>query len=96
MKKETEILKWSNPIQVRKIVDEYLGKDVPVYLSSRKDKKYMLQDPNGKWIHFGQMEFSDFTQHKDEARRARFLNRNKRWSKQDTYTAGWLSYHILW
>jgi hypothetical protein len=99
MNKEIEILKWSNPLQVRKMADKYLGKDIQVYLSSKKDKKYMVQNPEGKWIHFGQMEFQDFTKHKDLKRRKSYLSRtaNMRgeW-KDNPYSANNLSRNILW
>jgi hypothetical protein len=99
MNKEIEILKWSNPLQVRKMADKYLGKDIQVYLSSKKDKKYMVQNPEGKWIHFGQMEFQDFTKHQDLKRRKSYLSRtaNMRgeW-KDNPYSANNLSRNILW
>lgn len=97
--KSNEIWEWSNPIQVRKMADKYLGKDVPIYLSNKKGKKYMVENPEGKWIHFGQLNFQDFTHHKDEERRKRYLTRtaNMRgdW-KSNKYSANNLSRNILW
>ena len=29
----------------------------------------MVQDPNGKWIHFGAMGYEDYTKHKDDKRK---------------------------
>lgn len=43
--------------------------------SNRKHKKYMI-NYNGKWIHFGDNRYSDFTKHKDEERRIRYLKRH--------------------
>jgi hypothetical protein len=94
--KQKDIEKYSNPQVVRKNVDRYLGNDVPLYLSSRKDKKYMIQDPDGKWIHFGQMGFRDFTLTGDENKRRLFRQRNHKWADADYYTPSWLSYNILW
>ena len=70
--------------------------------STRKDKKYMaiFYDDNRKKIkttHFGASGMSDFTIHKDEDRKQRYLDRhkaNENWN--DFYTAGALSKWILW
>jgi hypothetical protein len=45
MSKEELIYKYSNPQSVRRLVDKYYGKDVPLYISSRATKKYMIQSP---------------------------------------------------
>lgn len=99
MNKEVEIMKWSNPKQVRKNADKYFSNDVSVYLSSRKDKKYMLQDPDGNWIHFGAFGMEDFTKHKDEKRRKNYLSRTAgikgNW-KENIYSANNLSRSLLW
>lgn len=97
--KKKEIWKWSNPIQVRKMTDKYLGKDVPIYLSTRPTKKFMVQDPNGKWVHFGLMGFEDYTKHKDISRRHRYLHLTEgmrgNW-RNNKYSANNLSRNILW
>jgi hypothetical protein len=99
MNKEIEIMKWSNPVQVRKMADKYFSNDVPIYLSNRKDKKYMLQNPDGKWIHFGQMNYEDFTKHKDEKRRQSYLSRTEGikgdW-RENKYSPNNLSRSLLW
>ena len=97
--KHHEIWKWSNPIQVRKMADKYLGKDIPVYISVNKGKKYMVQDPNGKWVHFGQLKYEDYTKHQDDKRRENYLTRtaNMRGNwKDNKYSANNLSRNILW
>ena len=97
--KNNKIWEWSNPIQVRKMADNYLGKDIPIYLSSKPEKKYMVQDPNGKWIHFGQIKFEDFTKHKDMKRRQNYLTRTAGMKgdwKDNPYSANNLSRNILW
>ena len=94
-----EIWKWSNPTQARRMADKYLGKSVPLYLSDKKDKKYMVKEPNGKWVHFGAMGFEDFTKHQDPIRRQSYLARTAnlpgQW-KSNKYSANNLSRNILW
>lgn len=93
-----ELFKWSNPKQAQKMAYKYLGKDADLYVSTRKNKKYMVETPDGKMIHFGTLDppMEDYTKHKDKERRDRFRKRNAKWSQQDKWTAGWLSYYILW
>jgi hypothetical protein len=86
--------KYTDPTQVQKLANKYdVGK---VFPSTRKDKKYMIQDPKGKWIHFGQYPYEDYTKHKDPVRRRNFLVRNSKWRNAPIYTPAWLSYHLLW
>ena len=97
--KSNEIWEWSNPIQVRKMADKYLGKDIPVYISNKKGKKYMVQDPDGKWVHFGQLKYEDFTHHKNLDRRKNYLTRTANMKgnwKDNKYSANNLSRNILW
>jgi hypothetical protein len=99
MDKQREIVKYSNPQIVKKNLIKYFNSNIPLYLSSRKDKKYMIQDPNGKWIHFGQMQMFDFTKHQDEERRQRYLKRatniKGNW-KDNKYSPNNLSIWGLW
>lgn len=69
--------------------------------SNRSGKKYMIvlrkDGKKIKTIHFGQAGASDFTQHKDEERRKRYIDRhknNENWN--DEKSAGFYAYHILW
>lgn len=97
--KSNEIWKWSNPIEVRKLANEYLGKNIPIYISNRKNKKYMVQDPKGKWVHFGQLGYQDFTHHKNLIRKNRYLIRSTNikgnW-KNNKYSSNNLSINLLW
>jgi len=43
--------------------------------SSRAAKKYMVTTADGKVIHFGGAGYDDYTTHKDEKRKARYLSR---------------------
>ena len=71
----------------------------PVFVSTRKDKKYMILNDNKKFIHFGAMGYSDFTKHMDENRRrlylARALKIKGNW-KIDRFSPNNLSIHLLW
>lgn len=68
--------------------------------STRPNKKYMvvLEDDNKKrTVHFGAKGASDYTIHKDDERKKRYLDRhrkNENWN--DPFTAGALSRWILW
>jgi len=73
--KYDELIKYSNPERVKKNALEYFGKDVKIYISDRPTKKYMVQDPQGKWIYFGEMGFQDFTRTLDKAKQYRYLKR---------------------
>ena len=46
--------------------------------SSRKNNKYMVTLPSGKKVHFGSPAYEDYTQHKDEVRRDKYLARAKK------------------
>lgn len=70
--------------------------------STRKNKKYMVKYKN-HWIHFGAHGYSDYTRHKDIARRARYRTRHKAIRLKDGRLAyqvksqpAYWAYHILW
>lgn len=81
------------------MADKYLGKDIPVYLSSRKTKKFMVITPDNKAVHFGAMGYEDYTKHKSEERRQKYRRRAENikgnW-KQDKYSPNNLAINILW
>lgn len=81
---------------VRQALTKFYGKDVDLYESTRKDKKFMVQNPDGKWIHFGQKGYEDWHSHKDPLRRERFRQRNKRWAEAEKWTPAHLSWYVLW
>ena len=65
--------------------------------SNKPDKKYMAIINDRKTIHFGAKGMSDFTIHKDEERKQRYLNRHKKndnWN--DPLTASFYATNILW
>lgn len=94
-----ELIKYSNPAVVAGNAVKYFGKTVPLFISSRVDKKYMIQKPDGSMIHFGGMPYQDFTYHQDTDRRDRYLKRAShirgQW-RTDKYSANNLSMNILW
>lgn len=75
---------------------------VDIKKSTNKEKKLMAIFYNNekqkiKTTHFGASGYSDFTQHKDEERKQRYLERHKKNEDWDDYTsAGSLSRYILW
>ena len=69
------------------------------YKSDKPNKKYYIITNNNKKVYFGASGYSDFTIHKDEARKQRYINRhknNENWTKSGIDTAGWWSRWILW
>ena len=65
-----------------------------------KGKKYRAYFSNGTHTDFGAVGYSDFTKHRDPARRQRYLNRHRKrenWSRgSGCKSAGSLSRFILW
>lgn len=67
------------------------------YKSDKSNKKYFIITSKGKKIYFGQASASDFTIHKNEARKNLYINRHKKnenWNDKDT--AGFWSRWLLW
>jgi hypothetical protein len=97
--KKTEILKYSDPNKALDNAIKYLKKNVTFALSTKKTKKYMVRRPDGKFLHFGSMEYEDFTKHKDKKRHSAYLKRTENikgdW-KKDKYSANNLARNILW
>lgn len=91
---------FSNYEVAKKKTREYLGDDVELLISPRKDKKYRVYDPiNRKWIDFGQMYFYDHTKHGNDKKRELYLKRATKikgnW-KSNPYSPNNLSINILW
>ncbi len=72
------------------------------YKPDKPDEKYYVIIESNKKVYFGGAGTSDFTIHKDEQRRQRYINRNKNihsnenWSISGIDTAGWWSLKYLW
>jgi hypothetical protein len=48
------------------------------YKSDKPNKKYYIITNDNKKVYFGASGYSDFTIHKDEARKQRYINRHKK------------------
>ena len=65
--------------------------------SDRKDKKFEARINGRKSIHFGAKGYEDFTIHKDDLRKHRYIDRhskNEDWN--NALTAGFYSRWLLW
>lgn len=99
--KLNQLLKVSNPKIVIKKLNEYIGKDTKLYISGRKNSKYMIIDPtnDNKFIHFGNINYQDHTYHNNPDRRrlylARATNIKGNW-KNNKYSPNNLSINVLW
>ena len=61
--------------------------------------KYYIITNSGRKIYFGAAGMSDFTHHKNEARKNLYINRHKKnenWGKSGIDTAGFWSRWLLW
>ena len=92
-----DFVKISSPKEVyKKFLELGYDKYTNIYVSTRKDKKYMVIHPiTNKKVHFGST-MEDYTKHKDNVRRNAFLKRNAKWAKTDKYRPAYLSYTLLW
>jgi len=68
--------------------------------SDNPKKKYKVVVESGdrkKTIHFGAAGMSDYTRHRDDERKKRYIDRHrKRENWNDPFTAGYWSKNILW
>ena len=70
---------------------------IKIVKSPNKDKKYRAYFSDGKHTDFGASGYSDFTKHKNEERKKRYITRHKsRENWKSPKTAGALSRYILW
>ncbi len=77
-----------------KRIKQLTGVDSEIYLSSRKNKKYMVF--NGvNMSHFGDIRYESYDKHQDEIRRQKYL---KRFNKHHNspYSPYQLSLFLLW
>jgi hypothetical protein len=69
------------------------------YPSDKPEKKYYIITKDNKRVYFGQASASDFTKHKNEERKNRYILRhqkNEDWGKSGIDTAGFWSRWLLW
>ena len=71
--------------------------EIVISKSSNKNKKYDARIDGRKTISFGAAGMSDYTIHKDDERKQRYLDRhrkNENWN--DHNTAGFYAKNLLW
>ncbi len=71
------------------------------YKSDKPGKKYCIIAESNKKVYFGQAGASDFTIHKDEHRKQRYIDRHKKneskyWNKSGIDTPSFWSRFLLW
>ena len=67
------------------------------YKSDKDGKKFYIITNDNKKVYFGAAGYEDFTTHKDEARKQRYINRHKKnedWN--DINSAAFWSRFYLW
>jgi len=98
--KIAEVEKVSNPITVMERAKAIYGDDVIINFSSEPTKKYSVYDENGgKIVHFGDIQYEDYTKHLDPLRRDNYLARSANikgdW-KDNPFSANNLARRLLW
>ncbi len=73
---------------------------IKLYISDRKNKKFMLKDDYlNKIVHFGDLRYQDYTKHNNDKRRLLYLNRATKihgnWIN-NPLSPNNLSIHLLW
>lgn len=65
--------------------------------SNRRGKRYVVMPVNGgKPIHFGSSEYDNYTIHRDDTRKLRYLQRHQSEDWEDLTKAGTWARYILW
>lgn len=87
----------SNWERIKMNVRKYLGKDIEVKPSTRKNKKVMVLNPaTNKWIHFGEKGYIDYTASQDINKLMLFRKRNDKWKNASKWSPAYLAWWILW
>lgn len=71
------------------------------YPSDKPNKKYFIITSKGKKVYFGQASASDFTLHKDEERKNRYILRHEKneakfWNKSGIDSPSFWARFLLW
>ena len=97
--KYNQLLTVSNPEIVYNNLQKYFGKPTKLYISSRKNSKYMIKTPNDKWSHFGSLLHRDYTFTRDKTKQKSYLARSGslpgKW-RDDKYSPNNISRSVLW
>ena len=72
--------------------------NIVIQKSHNPNTKYDAIVDSGKIISFGAAGYSDYTLHKDLARKLNYIKRqsNEDWSRSNLLSPAWLSRSILW
>ena len=73
--------------------------EIVIKKSTNSNKKFDAVIDGKKKISFGQAGASDYTKHKDDDRKNRYVDRhrkNENWGKDGVETAGFWSKNVLW
>jgi hypothetical protein len=80
-----------------------LGIEGTITPSDRQHKKYKITLDDGTVIHFGQVGYEDFLDHKDEKRRSAYLKRakgikdaNGNHTANNKHSANFYAIRLLW
>ena len=96
-----QLSRVSNPEKVIENAKHYFNDpDVKVFVSTRKNSKYAIYDPiNKKLVHFGNIDYYDYTRHQDPTRRENYLRRASNikgnW-RDNPYSPNNMAIHLLW
>lgn len=91
-----KIKQVSNINKVLKNLKKY-NIDSNLFISTRKNNKFYIVSPeNNKKIHFGNINYQDYTFTQDKEKLRKFKIRNHKWKNAPKYTPRYLSYWILW
>ena len=102
--KLSELLKISDPVEVKRRFEKYRGTvKAEISVSPRPDKKYMIRvaaagGVRGRIVHIGST-LADFTKHGDEVKRKSYLARSggiKGDWREDKWSANNLARALLW
>jgi hypothetical protein len=69
------------------------------YKSDKPEKKFYIITKDGKKVYFGATGYEDYTMHKDDESKKRYIGRHQRredWSIYGIDTSGWWSRYLLW
>jgi hypothetical protein len=97
---DDELYRVSDPMTAQHNAYRYLGDTATLYKSTRKNKKYMLFNPETKkFVHFGSISNLDHTKTGDPEQQYRYLMRASnikgKW-RSDYYSPNNLAINILW
>ena len=98
--KYNQLLTVSNPKIVHDNLQKYFGRPTDLYISNRKNKKYMILNPNtNKTISFGSINHKDYTFTRDKTKQKSYLARSSgitgNW-RDDKYSPNNISRSVLW